>query len=86
MKRVLITAVGGDIAQSIIECLKDYKNNLFLIGCDIHKKHGGSQLVDKFFIVPSADSKNYLNKITDLIKTEKIERKNQANTCRGGAL
>ena len=41
MKRILVTAIGGDISQSIAQCLRNNDNDVFLIGTDIHDKHGG---------------------------------------------
>ena len=50
MKTVLITAIGGDIGQSIAQCIRNYSDDVFLIGTDIHIKHGGSLFVDKVVI------------------------------------
>ena len=73
MKRVLVTAIGGDIGQSIAQCLRHYDNNIFLIGTDIHNKHGGSLFVDDFFTVPSAQDPEYLHTITDIVNRNSID-------------
>jgi carbamoyl-phosphate synthase large subunit len=72
MKRILVTAIGGDIGQSIAMCLRDFED-IFLIGTDTHDKHGGSLFVDKFLIVPKADSLDYLSVIENIIKKNNID-------------
>jgi len=73
MKRVLVTAIGGDIGQSIAQCLRHYDNDVFLIGTDIHNKHGGSLFVDDFINVPSAKDPEYLHTITDIVNRNSID-------------
>ena len=45
MKRILVTAIGGDISQSIAQCLKD-NDEIFIVGTDIQEKHEGKLIVD----------------------------------------
>jgi len=73
MKRILVTAIGGDVGQSIAQCLRHYNKDLVLIGTDSHQKHGGSLFVDEFFTVPSAKNPDYLNAISDIIKNNHID-------------
>ena len=73
MKRILVTAIGGDIGQSIAQCLRDYDNDVFLVGTDIHDKHGGSLFIDDFFVVPSANDPKYLHTISDIVKINNID-------------
>jgi len=73
MKRILVTAIGGDIGQSIAQCLKDNEDDIFLFGTDIHDKHGGGLFLDKFYSVPLATSPNYLQAISDFVKKENID-------------
>jgi len=72
MKRILVTAIGGDIGQSIAQCLKDY-NDILIVGTDIHHRHAGRLYVDKFVTVPTAADNNYLDVIGEIIKTNKID-------------
>ena len=72
MKRILVTAIGGDIGQSIAQCLRDNEDGMFVFGTDIHDKHGGSLFVDQFHTVPSANSPDYLQTISDFVKKENI--------------
>jgi len=73
MKRILVTAIGGDIGQSTAQCLREYGDDLFLIGTDIHEKHGGNLFVDDFFIIPSAKDPDYLRAISDIVKNNNID-------------
>lgn len=61
MKSILITAIGGDIAQSIALVVRKAFPGWKIIGCDIHTRHGGHLLVDKFLLAPRADSDAYLD-------------------------
>ena len=73
MKRILVTAIGGDIGQSIAQCLRDNEDGMFVFGTDIHDKHGGSLFVDQFQEVPSAKSTDYLQTLSDFVKKENID-------------
>lgn len=72
MKRILVTAIGGDISQSIAQCLKD-NDEIFIVGTDIHEKHAGKLFVDDFVIVPIATNKNYINDIREIILNKNID-------------
>ena len=69
MKRILVTAVGGDISQSIAMCLKDI-DDIFIVGTDIHDKHAGKLFVDDFVTVPAATNNNYLDVIRKFRRNE----------------
>ena len=73
MKTVLITAIGGDIGQSIAQCIRNYSDDVFLIGTDIHIKHGGSLFVDKVVIVPYANDPKYLDRISEIVNENDID-------------
>ena len=73
MKRILVTAIGGDVAQSTARCLRSYDKHIFLIGTDIHDKHGGSLFVDEFLTVPSAKDPNYVHAISDIVERKDID-------------
>ena len=72
MKRILVTAVGGDISQSIAMCLKDI-DDIFIVGTDIHEKHAGKLFVDDFVTVPTAKNNNYIDVIRKIIKSKNID-------------
>ena len=60
MNKILVTGIGGDIGQSIAQCLRNTKDKVFLIGTDMHDKHGGSTFVDKYNTIPSVIKTSYL--------------------------
>ncbi|MBU0591279.1 MAG: ATP-grasp domain-containing protein [archaeon] len=71
---ILVTAVGGDIGQGVVKCLRElpaYYDKL--IGCDTNRYAAGAKWVDKFFIAPhSSKEREYGLFIDSLIRNEKI--------------
>ncbi len=66
---ILLTAVGGDIGQSVIQCLQDTTYSDRLYGCDIDKYAAGQSMVKGFATVPSlADQDAYKKCITKLVE------------------
>lgn len=70
---ILITGCGGDIGQSIIKIIKSLKISNAVIGCDIHDRHPGKFLVDRFFVVPQCTSEKYFEEIESLIVKENVQ-------------
>ena len=73
MKTILITGIGGDIAQSIATIIREERPNIRLIGTDINLEHAGSIFVDEVFQVPMASSASYIPHIRELIKTHVVD-------------
>ncbi|SVD60874.1 uncharacterized protein METZ01_LOCUS413728, partial [marine metagenome] len=73
MKRILVTAIGGDVSQSVAQCLRGYDEDMLLIGTDIHDKHGGNLFVDEFLTVPSAKDPDYVHAISDIVESKNID-------------
>jgi carbamoyl-phosphate synthase large subunit len=73
MKTVLITGVGGDIAQSIATIIAESRPEFRLIGADVSTRHAGYLLVDEVFIIPIATSEMYLDSIRTLIKEQSVD-------------
>ena len=72
--RILVTGVGGDIAQSILKCIHDSTYEYFIVGCDIDKYSAGRLVVDEFKISPKVlDEDNYKKFISDTINQFSIE-------------
>jgi carbamoyl-phosphate synthase large subunit len=67
MKIVLITGIGGDIAQSIATVIKETLPKVRIIGVDMNSEHAGHLLIDEFFQVPEAASDDYINHIKILL-------------------
>ena len=61
MKRILISGIGGDIAQGVATILREARPEIKLLGIDVHDQHGGHLFVDHFLLIPNASSSNYLS-------------------------
>ena len=73
MKTVLITGIGGDIAQSVATIIKENRPDIRLVGTDMNLKHGGSLFVNEVLKVPNALSEGYLNHMREIIKSYSID-------------
>lgn len=72
MTTVLITAIGGDIAQSVARLVRRAFPDFRLIGTDIGTEHGGCLFVEELLQVPAASSRNYVDALTRIIKKERV--------------
>ena len=61
-KKVLITGIGGDIAQGISRIIRENFPSWKIYGSDITKQHSGKLFVDKFLQLPNTDLKNGLKR------------------------
>jgi len=52
MMKILVTAVGGDLGQSVIKCLRESSDCPHLFGCDMNPYAGGRSDVDTFLQAP----------------------------------
>lgn len=74
MKKILVTAVGGDVGYAVIKALKDSVHNLFIIGCDVRKYTMSSDILDDFFVCPRYDDANYWTRyMLDFVCQEGID-------------
>jgi carbamoyl-phosphate synthase large subunit len=73
VKTILITGIGGDIAQSIATIIKDEYTKVQLIGVDVDLKHAGSLFVDNIFQVSAATEKDYLDNIRGIIVNHSVD-------------
>lgn len=73
IKVILITGIGGDIAQGVATIIREKWSDLFLIGVDVHAQHGGHLFVDQFVLVPSAGSPDYLDSIKAIVRKYSID-------------
>ena len=64
-KRVLISGIGGDIAQGISRIIREKFPSWKIFGSDITTKHSGKLFVDKFLKLPKTSfKKKYIDKNT----------------------
>jgi carbamoyl-phosphate synthase large subunit len=73
MKTILITGIGGDVAQGVATIVRECRPEFRLIGTDIHVEHGGELYVDAVFRVPRAEDAGYLSSLTSLIEREGVD-------------
>lgn len=59
MTTVLLTGIGGDIAQGLAVILRESRPDWRLLGADIHDRHGGSLFVDRLLRAPRVDDPGY---------------------------
>ena len=70
---VLVTAVGGDLGQSVIKCLRDASRPMTVYGMDLNPYAGGRADVDEFFPAPPVGkSREYIDFLLNLIATRHI--------------
>lgn len=73
MTTVLITAIGGDIAQGLAAIIRETYPQWRLIGMDIHERHGGQLYVDAFYKAPAVAHPTYHDWLADLIRKEQVQ-------------
>lgn len=73
MKSVLITGIGGDIAQGVATIIREQHPDLRLIGVDMHEQHGGALFVDEFVKVPPAAAPEYLETIRSVLASRSVD-------------
>lgn len=67
MTSLVITAIGGDVAQGVALAIREAFPDWYLIGTDMGARHGGELIVDEFVVAPRADSSDYLNWLHKLL-------------------
>lgn len=69
---ILVTAIGGDIGQSIARILRYFKQITSIVGTDISDNNAGPYFVDRFVLVPSATDKEYISTLEKIAKEHNI--------------
>lgn len=71
---VLITGAGAPGAPGIIKSLRLVKERkIRIIGVDMDKNAVGFGMVDKDYVVPMAEDKNFIKKLLEIAKKEKVD-------------
>lgn len=76
MSNLLITGIGGLTPRSIAKSVKKVYPQIKIIGIDMNPKAIGfymDKLVDRYFVCPGVDSRDYWVFIKSLIHSEKID-------------
>ena len=72
-KTILITGIGGDIAQGVATIIRESQPDIALIGVDVHAQHGGHLFVDQFALVPAAGGQGYLEAIKAVVDRYSVD-------------
>jgi carbamoyl-phosphate synthase large subunit len=72
-EKILITGIGGDIAQGVATIFRESRPDVQLIGVDVHTQHGGHLFVDQFALVPSASAPDYLDTIKAIVRKHSVD-------------
>lgn len=71
--QILVTAVGGDLGQSMIKCLRDSGYPVRITGCDMNPYAGGRADTDVFYQAPPVrDTDAYTEFLRETVTTEGI--------------
>ena len=73
MKNILITAIAGDIAQSIALIVREAFPACSILGMDIHERHGAELCVDRCVVAPRVSAPEYRGWLEALIQREGID-------------
>lgn len=73
MKKILITGIGGDIAQGAASIIKDAFPSWHIIGSDTNIFHAGKLFVDTFLQSPDANDIAYLQWVEKIIKENSVD-------------
>jgi carbamoyl-phosphate synthase large subunit len=71
--RILVTAVGGDVSQAIIKCLKIMKEQISIYGSDSDINGIGEAFVDKFIYLPHASDSVYVDVVKQVCDENQID-------------
>jgi carbamoyl-phosphate synthase large subunit len=72
-KTILITGIGGDIAQGVATIIRESRSDIELVGVDVHAQHGGHLFVDEFARVPGAGGQGYLEAIKAVVDKYSVD-------------
>jgi carbamoyl-phosphate synthase large subunit len=73
VKTILITGIGGDIAQGIATIVRETFPEWRIVGADVHERHGGALFVDALARAPFASDPHYDDWLRDVIAREGVD-------------
>ena len=74
MKKMLVTAVGGDIGYGVIKAIKASNHDFYIIGCDIKKYNISYDLVDEFYVCPAyRNDDRWTDYMLDMISKKEVD-------------
>lgn len=73
MKTILITAIAGDIAQSVAQIVRQARPDWRIVGVDVHGLHGGSLYVDRLDDVVLAADPSFQRSLERIVERHGID-------------
>ena len=73
MNTILITGIGGDIAQGLATIVRETFPAWRALGMDIHERHGGGLFVEKVFRAPAVSDVRYDEWLAALVERERVD-------------
>jgi len=73
MVKILVTAVGSELAVSVVKAAKLLQQPFKLIGCDIYPEVAGKYWCDNFYNVPLAkEEEAYISALIKIVEEEQV--------------
>ena len=73
MTTILITGIGGDIAQAAAKIIREARPGYVLIGTDIHDHHCGGLFVDESHVLPAAANPGYAAYLDEILSRHSVD-------------
>jgi carbamoyl-phosphate synthase large subunit len=73
LKRVLVTGAGGPAGINFVMSLRIASEKMFLVGTEANQYFIHLATTDKKYLVPKATKPDYIEKLNEIIRKEKIE-------------
>lgn len=73
MKKILVTGAGALLGQGILRSIDFSSNSYYIVSADPDVRSTGHALANKCYTIPFATAPEYLERIEDIIKKEKID-------------
>jgi len=73
LKKIYVSSVGGDIAQSIIGVISEHFESITIFGTDVLDSQPGYFLVNHFEVSPHADDPNFFPWLTQFLRNNRID-------------
>lgn len=70
--RLLLTSTGGLVVPSMIKILRDYFENIYIVGVDNSENAVGFHFSDASYVVPYGNDSNYSSKLLNIAEKENI--------------
>ncbi|MCB1466826.1 MAG: ATP-grasp domain-containing protein [Rhizobiaceae bacterium] len=73
MTTILVTAIGGDVAQGVASVIREALPDWRIVGTDMNERHAGSLFCDRLLRAPAASDPEYLDWLEGAVRSEGID-------------